>query len=461
MATNILETLHSKTGDVLAEHSAKFFDEEKDPTNKAIKGSFAATLAGMIQGVSNERGARRLHKILKSENVMDYDIERIFTRSPQTVNGLVNRGEHFLPNIYPSKLGAATNSLAKESGVTKHSSSKIMRLSVPLLLNMLGKEVQDNNLDINGLKNLLNAQKSQVESALPENFVETSELSAFGWTKKVAKAKEPVIKEKKEKKVKVKKEKVVKKEVQKAAVVEEIAQPVQTAAATTTSSSGMGFLKWLLPILLFIGIGWFLITRMGCGATDNIRTQAAPPAKTEAIQKAAPAQQSTAKAKATEVVGNATNAVKNVFGNVNKAAMGALGSIKFADGSVGSQIMNFIKGGASGDGRFQFKNLNFASGSAEISGETGAEVDNLASILEAYTDVKIKIEGYTDSQGNPASNQQLSQRRAEAVKTRLLGKGINASRISSQGFGADNPVADNGTAEGRAKNRRIEVVIEK
>jgi len=93
--------------------------------------------------------------------------------------------------------------------------------------------------------------------------------------------------------------------------------------------------------------------------------------------------------------------------------------------------------------------------------ESGVEVDNLSSILKAYEDIKVKIEGYTDSQGQADSNQILSQQRAEAVKARLLAAGISESRMSTEGFGAANPIATNETPEGRAENRRIEVIIVK
>ena len=200
----------------------------------------------------------------------------------------------------------------------------------------------------------------------------------------------------------------------------------------------MGFLKWLLPLLLVLAGAWFLITRVGCGgAADKVASTVAAPV--EAVKEVA----------------------TNTLGTVNEAAMGALKSISFAAGSVGDQMMSFIKGGAEGDGRFKFNNLNFASGSDVIDAASSVEVDNLAAILNAYTDVKVRIEGYTDSQGNADSNLSLSQRRADAVRTKLINAGIVDARIVAEGFGAANPVADNETAEGRAQNRRIEVVIVK
>jgi len=434
MAINLLDKLKSEYGNNLATHASDFFDEEQTNTGKAVQGSFAAILAGMIQRVSYEKGEKDLFKVVKSQNLGDYDVEKLFTRSPQTVNGLINRGNHFLPSIYPGRLRQASNSIANESEISKATSAKMMKLNAPLLLNMVGQHVEDNNLDRAGLKSFLEAQKSHVESALPKDFIEQSELSAFGWVKKEE--------EKKEKPVKKKKEKIVKEAVvrEKVVPVKEVsaAAATSTAAASSGASSGMGFLKWLLPLLLVLAGIWFLITKVGCGgAVDKVQSTVAAPI--EAVKEVA----------------------ENTLGTVNEAAMGALKGISFAAGSVGDQMMSFINDGAQGDGRFKFNNLNFASGSDVIDAASSVEVDNLAAILNAYTDVKVRVEGYTDSRGNADSNLSLSQRRAEAVRTKLLSAGIADTRIVSEGFGAANPVADNETAEGRAQNRRIEVVIVK
>ena len=437
MATNLLETLKSSSGMELAEHSANFFGEEQQNTRSAVNGTFAAILAGMIQRVSYDKGAQDLHKILKNEDVREYDIQDIFTRSPQTVNGMVNRGTHFLPSIYPGKFREATNSVAEDSKVKKLTSSKMMKICAPLMLSKIGQHVQENNLDVNGLKSYLNGQKSGVKSALSDKFFDDAELSAFGWTKK------EVVKEvpkKKEKPVYKKKEEKVVEPVVETKVVED--------TAGRAATGGMSIFKWLLPLLLIGGLIWFLTTR-GCAGVDNV----APLPPAPKVEAAVTAAQGAATA--------ATSAVSNVFGKVNDAALGALNSISFAAGSVGEQMMSFIKGGAGGEGRFRFNNLTFASGSANIDGTSGLEVDNMAAILNAYPDVKVRLEGYTDSQGDPVANQNLSQNRAQTVKNRLEGLGITAERITTQGFGADNPVADNATPEGRAQNRRIEVVVVK
>lgn len=86
-------------------------------------------------------------------------------------------------------------------------------------------------------------------------------------------------------------------------------------------------------------------------------------------------------------------------------------------------------------------------------------VDKLAAFMQKYPKRNVMIEGYTDSTGSAAYNQDLSKRRADAVRTELVSGGINPQRIVTKGFGAESPVADNATASGRQQNRRVEVVI--
>jgi len=77
--------------------------------------------------------------------------------------------------------------------------------------------------------------------------------------------------------------------------------------------------------------------------------------------------------------------------------------------------------------------------------------------MKEFKDSDFKVEGHTDSQGPSKSNQALSEKRAKAVMDYLATKGIDSSRLSSKGFGEDNPIANNRTRSGRAKNRRVEI----
>jgi len=102
--------------------------------------------------------------------------------------------------------------------------------------------------------------------------------------------------------------------------------------------------------------------------------------------------------------------------------------------------------------------INFDTGKATIRPDSQPVIDQVAEMLKTNPDLKLSVEGHTDSVGSPASNKTLSQDRAKAVVAALAAKGIGGERLTAVGWGQDKPLADNNTDEGRAKNRRVELV---
>jgi OOP family OmpA-OmpF porin len=100
--------------------------------------------------------------------------------------------------------------------------------------------------------------------------------------------------------------------------------------------------------------------------------------------------------------------------------------------------------------------VKFEPEKTELTPASLTVLDGAAAVLRDNPTVKLEIAGYTDNSGDAARNQDLSQKRAEAVKTYLASKGIDPTRLTAKGYGQDTPLADNATAEGREKNRRIE-----
>jgi OOP family OmpA-OmpF porin len=109
------------------------------------------------------------------------------------------------------------------------------------------------------------------------------------------------------------------------------------------------------------------------------------------------------------------------------------------------------------DGRIALY-INFETGKSDIKPESQAVIDQIAEMLKSNPALKISIEGHTDNVGTPTTNKTLSENRANAVKNALITKGTDKSRLSSKGFGQDNPISENNTEDGKAKNRRVEIV---
>lgn len=96
---------------------------------------------------------------------------------------------------------------------------------------------------------------------------------------------------------------------------------------------------------------------------------------------------------------------------------------------------------------------------SNVKPEAAAILDRLVAFMKENADKKANLSGHTDNVGTDAYNQALSERRVSSVKDYVVGKGVDGGRVSGQGFGESKPIADNKTAEGRSKNRRVEIKV--
>ncbi len=123
------------------------------------------------------------------------------------------------------------------------------------------------------------------------------------------------------------------------------------------------------------------------------------------------------------------------------------------------KVEKALSSAESADKTVALNNVNFESNSAELTALSRYQLDMLAEVLNKYPEMSIEIRGHTDNTGEPESNMQLSEQRAQKVKSYLTDKGISESRLSAAGYGQTQPAATNDTEEGREQNRRIEFRI--
>ena len=137
--------------------------------------------------------------------------------------------------------------------------------------------------------------------------------------------------------------------------------------------------------------------------------------------------------------------------------------LRATETSVTYAIANYLGGQSANEERrrFAFDSLTFSTGSAQPTDESSDIIRDLATILKAYPQAKVRLEGYTDNTGDAAANRELSQQRAESIKALLVQNGVDESHIDTAGFGSDNPIASNETEAGRLSNRRTELVVQK
>lgn len=435
MAINLIDILQDQLGNSFAKQAGSFLGESEDKTQKALGGILPALMGTIAKKGSDEKGANALLDMISNNGLDGSMLNNIsgLLGGGNSSNSLMNTGGSILNMLMGnSKLGNVVNMISMFSGMGKGSSKSLISMAAPLLMSVIGKQVKSKGLGAAGLMSLLNGQQGFVQKLLPSGL--SAMAGTLGFADFGDKAKDIVDNT----------TKAV------GGAADRVASTASDAAGTAKSGIGR-----LLPWLLLLGavlLGLYFLR--GCDNKVGDLAGDITDGTENIVDKA--------KEGAGDVVdaaGDAVEGATDALSDAAKAAREKLSGFSFEVGTFGDRISKFLSGEAEGDGRFAFDNVTFETGSANITEESKEQLNQLATMLKAYPKVNIGVEGFTDNTGDAAANVTLSQERATMVKAYLVGQGIDADRMEAQGFGADNPVADNSTEEGRAQNRRIEVVV--
>ncbi len=419
---NLLSLLQDQVGSTLAQKASSFLGESEDNTKSALSGIMPTLLGSLISKGSSESGASGLLNMITSGGhnggILD-NIGGLFSGGDST-SGLMSTGSGILSSLLGDKLGGITQQIARFSGVSESSSSSLMKMAAPMMMGMLGKQVSSQGLNAAGLMNLLGSQKDFVKSAMPSGLSGLGGLLGFADN-----IKETVS------------------NVGGKAV--EVGGDVVEAGA----KAGGSILRWLLPVLLvLLALGYFGI-RTGCSAVDNA-ADTVTNTTGDVVDKAGDV--------ASNVADKAGDAVDKVKDALTKVTLPGGAEISYAANSFGEKVVNFLNGDEKNyETAFTFDGLTFETGSANLTEASKTQLDNLAAILTAYPDTKIRIEGHTDNTGDAANNKKLSLDRANTVKNALLQRKVVNQRIEAIGYGQEKPIADNTTDEGKEANRRVDL----
>jgi outer membrane protein OmpA-like peptidoglycan-associated protein len=226
--------------------------------------------------------------------------------------------------------------------------------------------------------------------------------------------------------------------------------------------SGPNFGKWLAIAAAILIALWLL---RSCGDDAERAAENAMESVEKTAEKAADMASDAATAVG-EAASDAAEAVSDAASDAVDAVKEGFAALTLPsgetidvldDGFVESWV-NYLNTGE-GDNRFVFDALEFETDSARLANMSDRQLDAVASVLKAYPARYILVEGHTDNTGDAAYNAKLSLDRAQAVREALIARGIEPGRISAVGTGDANPIASNDTEEGRAQNRRVELVV--
>lgn len=406
MEINLLEIVKKQISGEILQKAAAFLGEDTGASQKALYAILPSVLGGVVNQSTSISSATNLMNTITTDG---HD-GSIFNSLSNLLNGgsatqgLMSAGDGIVKNLFGNKTSGIVDWIASYAGIKTGSASGLMSLIAPVVMGAIGKQISGGQTGVSGLMSLLGGQTNFIKNALPAGLSSVLGLSNL--------------------------------RLETPSVVS-TAQAEKIASEAHITMAEKSLLSRVLPwfILLLAGLAGMFYLKM-------CNTKAPEPPQATAV---------------TEV----PQVVAPVVDTIKKLSLPE-GDITVKTGSFLDQLyMVVVDTTLDPTKALTFDNVNFATGSADLTEGSKMQLDDLVKIMKGYPIVEIKIEGHTDNQGNEASNKKLSENRAASVKAYLASHGIAGTRMATAGFGSTKPVADNTNEEGRAKNRRIEAMIVK
>jgi OmpA-OmpF porin, OOP family len=399
MSVNILQLVMGALTPAIMGKLGGFLGESPEATQKGLSGALPAILGSLISKGGDAKGAEGLLDLIGKANLDGGLMDKLgdMLGGGDATSRMADGGQALTQQLLGDRAGGVGELIARFSGMGGGSVQKLLSLAAPLVLGGLMKQAPAGGFSPAGLMGFLASQKEHVTKMLPPGLSGLAGLVGMETPAAPAPAPAPTP----------------------ARVVPTPAPPAAPPAAHDEPGSGRNIL-WMLALGALALLGAIYGPRQ-CAARDA----------------GAPAAVATP----------------------GTLALPGGSTITVPPGSIGDQLFQFLQGEAPAPQRFVFDNLTFQSGGSTLTPESVATVDAIGAILSAFPSAQVTLDGYTDNTGTLGTNQRISTQRAEAVAAMLVERGVAAARISATGHGPANPVADNATEEGRARNRRIELNV--
>jgi len=408
MASSTMDSILAMVTPEMKQSLAARLGESPQATQSGLGAATAATLEGLANKASDTGFLSQIVGMLgggTGQNLLS-SLASIASGGPTGATAdLVNK---FLPMVFGSQQGQVASAISQQFGLSASSGTGLLRMAAPLVLAFFGKMQSAGTLNVSSLGNLLHSEAPNLRSYLPSGLLSGA-----------------------------------------AGVASTTATAASSAVQSSVRAASAAAPRWLVPVAIAgaLLLAWLVI-----------RSMSTPK---EAVQTAA------------NVATQATNTAASAVGDTATAAWAALGDmmkVKLPDGSelnvpsrgVEARLVSYLNDSSapvSDTTWFDFDRLLFDTGKATLQPASQEQLTNIAAILKAYPQVKIRIGGYTDNTGDPSANLRLSEDRANNVMAELVRLGIDPTRMSAKGYGEENPIADNSTEEGRQKNRRISLRV--
>jgi outer membrane protein OmpA-like peptidoglycan-associated protein len=415
----------------LLDSISHFVGGGREATKRTLDAALPASMLGIAEHGSTEAGAHALLDGLQSGKAPQLDIKDLgqTLANPDASDRLLARSAPVLERVFGGRLSGLLNSLSQYGGSGQGPSSRILGLCAPLALGMISRRAQKDHLDAGGLARFLRTQSPALAEQVPGPL-----RSLFGRHEQPAAEAKPTPSHP-------------------LRLTEEVPHREDRRYAVMTERRQKFWPYALLGLAALVGIFWAI----GRGCTSRTQRAAAPATPTVQNPSVPPAQKppETQPAAPQETAPPAQEpGARQEVGGAEKPAP------ELSSDSAGiNQLSAYFAHEETAPKRVVLDGLSFDLGQTRPTAGGERVTDDLAALMVAHPNAKVRLEAFTDSSGSAELNQKLSQERADAVKSELIEKGVAADRIEATGMGNKNPVASDDTQEGKEQNRRIEAVV--
>ncbi|WP_343308105.1 OmpA family protein [Chitinophaga niabensis] len=421
MAFDLLDTLKNVFNNEFSNKAAASLGESESNVQKAIGGIIPTVLTGLLNKAGSPGDAGSLAGLVKE--AASGDFSRLGSLAGAIPAELLAKGSEILKSLFGSKAADITGAIASYAGIKTTSAETLLQSAAPASLGIIGQQAASQNLSASGLIGLLNSQKDKILAAVPSGLGLASILglgSLGDIGKKLGSMVSGI-----------------------SGIGGTAGKAIASEGKAVESAVSYRWLWMLIVLLAIILLLWYFMK--GCNnqhtmaPVDSVQTShmedsaishVSPPVSRESIKVMLP-------------------------DGVELAAY---------KGGIEDQLVSFLKDPSTQGGKdkwFDFDNLNFKTGSAELTEDSKVQVQNLVAILNAFPKLKIKIGGYTDARGDSTLNRKLSQERADAVHSALQAHHVKPVQLlGAEGYGSQfAKAAADAPDEERVKDRRISVGV--
>lgn len=429
MSFNLTDVVKGLFNAGLVEKAAAYLGESESSISKAVSAIVPSLLNGFAGKATTHGGAADVLQAANdnySNGVLD-NLDGFFTNDG---GSWLNKGAGIVAGLFGSKADALSNTIGNFAGMKNSSAASLLSMAAPAILGLLGKHASENNVNATGLNSFFGDNKSKFAAAMPSGFKADNIFEQIPNTG-------------------------INYNTDSNATGNTANEEVNTGSA----------LKWLLPLLLLaLAAAAVLYFWKGCN-TENKET-------VHGNNDSITVNTNTGNITPIDISG-IRGKVDSISGDfiydegemINMELPNNAGTIHVGRYSTEAKLYEFLndtmmKLDTVKGNWFEFTNVHFKSGGADLTDGSMQQLKNLVAIAKAFPKAVFKIGGYTDSTGTLATNMKVSQRRADAVGAILKKLGIEPACIAGvKGYGPEHPIADNKTPDSRAMNRRVAVNV--